>query len=93
MSEERDKKLYETAISLRPYVYAAMDEAKKAKAKICVIGLSTITIEEAKIIRDALNLIVNSPPVRANIGSGFIPEKMWSKDCIWRDFKKLLDGE
>lgn len=91
MSENRDKELLDSAISLRAYVYAALEPAKKAKSRICVIGLTTVTIEEAKVLRDGLNIIVNSPTARADIGSGFIPQELLEKDYVWRKFKELLD--
>lgn len=88
--EKREKGLRELAISLRPYVYAAVNEARRAKANVCVIGISTVTAEEAKAICENLDQIVTSC---TKVDSSFITEKMCTQDCIWRRLKELLDEQ
>ena len=88
--EKREKDLRELAISLRPYVYAAFNEARRAKASVCVIGVCTITSEETKIVCENLDQIVTSC---TKVDSSFIPDKLCSQDCIWRRLKELLDEQ
>lgn len=91
MSENRDKELREIAISLKPYVNSAIEEARRAKASICIIGISTITYEEALSIRDNLSLLLDSPVIKDVVNSSFIPKKMIAQDYMWRRLKELLD--
>lgn len=91
MSKNRDKELREIAISLKPYVNSAIEEARRAKASICVIGISTITYEEALSLRENLSLILDAPVIKDVVNSSFIPEQMVSQDYTWRKLKELLD--